>query len=60
MEELLRLTMENNEMLRRILAYIDKVESPAYIEQRQMTSFLINCAANSADRMQGMMNKRNV
>lgn len=50
-EEILRLTRENNEMLKRICAYIDKIESPQYMEQRQMTSFLINCAADAFGEM---------
>lgn len=58
MEELMRLTRENNEMLKRICAYIDKIESPQYAEQRQMTSFLINCAANELGEMKERMQQR--
>lgn len=56
MEELIRLARENNEMLKRICAYIDRIESPKYQEERQMLSFLINVAANelgeAKERMQ--------
>lgn len=50
-EELLRLTRENNEMLKRIVAYIEKVESPEYIDQKAMCSFAMNLAADFATEM---------
>lgn len=59
MEELIRLTRENNEMLKKLCAYVEKVESPQYAEQRQLTSFLINCAANSIAEMKERMQQRN-
>lgn len=55
MEELLRLARENNEMLKKLCAYVEKVESPQYTEQRQITSFLINCAANEIAEMKERM-----
>ena len=51
MEELLRLTRENNEMLKELCAYVRKIQTAEYAEQRQMQSFMINCAANTVDRM---------
>lgn len=47
MDELLRLTRENNEMLKRIVEYIDKVESPQYKENEDMKNMLINLVADS-------------
>lgn len=43
----MRLTKENNEMLHRIVAYIDKVESKAYQEREDMRNMAINLAADS-------------
>lgn len=57
MDELLRLTKENNEMLRRIVAYIDKVESKAYQEREDMRNMAINLAADSIIEVLG--NRRN-
>ena len=51
MEELIRLTRENNEMLKELCAYVRKIQTAEYAEQRQMQSFMINCAANTVDRM---------
>lgn len=57
MEDILTLLRENNAMLKHICAYIEKVESPQYQEQRQMTSFAINMTANQVygmlERQQG-------
>lgn len=47
MEELLKLTRENNEMLRKVCAYIDKVESPRYRENEDMKNMAINLTADS-------------
>lgn len=47
MEELLQLTRENNEMLKRLCAYIDKIESPQYKENEDMKNMLINLVADS-------------
>lgn len=46
MDELLRLTRENNEMLKRICAWLDKVESPAYRDSEDMREFAQNLLAN--------------
>lgn len=46
MEELLRLTRENNEMLKRIVAYIDKVDSDNYRMNEDMKQFAMNVAAD--------------
>lgn len=58
MEELLRLTRENNAMLKRICAYVDRIESPKYQEERQMLSFLINVAANELGEAKERMQQR--
>ena len=46
MEELLRLTRENNVMLKRICAYIDKVDSDNYRMNEDMKQFAMNVAAD--------------
>lgn len=46
MEELLRLTRENNEMLKRICGYIDKVDSESYRINEDMKQFAMNVAAD--------------
>lgn len=46
MEELLRLTRENNEMLKRICAYIDKVDSTSYRDNEDAKAFLSNVLAD--------------
>ncbi|MDE7345323.1 MAG: hypothetical protein K2N48_01120 [Muribaculaceae bacterium] len=46
MEELLRLTRENNAMLKRIVAYIDKVDSDNYRMNEDMKQFAMNVAAD--------------
>lgn len=51
MEELLRLTRENNEMLKRICAYIDKVDSADYRMNEDMKQFAINISANKASEI---------
>lgn len=51
MDELLRLTRENNEMLKRICAYIDKVDSADYRMNEDMKQFAINISANKASEI---------
>lgn len=46
MEELLRLTRENNVMLQRICAWLDKIESPQYRESEDIREFAQNVLAN--------------
>lgn len=46
MDELLRLTRENNVMLQRICAYIDKVDSDNYRMNEDMKQFAMNVAAD--------------
>lgn len=46
MDELLQLTRENNEMLKRICAYIDKVDSADYRMNEDMKQFAMNVAAD--------------
>lgn len=46
MEELLRLTRENNEMLKEIVGYIRKVESADYQNMSDFRAFLINLGAD--------------
>ena len=46
MEELLRLTRENNVMLQRICAYVDKVDSEDYRLNEDMKAFFSNVAAD--------------
>lgn len=46
MEELLRLARENNEMLNKITAYIDKIESLEYQRAQKENEFMMNVAAN--------------
>ena len=58
MEELLQLTRENNEMLKELLAYVRKIQTPEYQMERQMTSFAINLGANAADRMMECNNQQ--
>ena len=46
MEELLRLTRENNVMLKRICLWLDKIESPQYRESEDIREFAQNVLAN--------------
>lgn len=46
MDELLELTRENNAMLKRICAWLDKIESKSYREGEDMRGFVQNVAAN--------------
>lgn len=46
MEELLRLTRENNVMLKRLCAWLDKIESPQYRESEDIREFAQNVLAN--------------
>lgn len=46
MEELLRLTRENDVMLQRICAYVDKVDSEDYRLNADMKAFFSNVAAD--------------
>lgn len=46
MEELLRLTRENNQMLKRICAWLDKTESAEWQTNNDMREFVMNCVAN--------------
>lgn len=46
MEELLRLTRENNVMLQRICMWLDKIESPQYREHEDIREFAQNVLAN--------------
>lgn len=59
MEELLRLTRENNEMLKRICAYIDKVDSESYRMNEDMKQFAINLSANAVDKAMGRNQNNN-
>lgn len=51
MEELMQLTRENNEMLKRICAYIDKVDSESYRMNEDMKQLAINLSANAVDKV---------
>ncbi len=50
MEELLldlrKIVLENNQMLRRICNYLDKVESPEYRDMEDKRAFNVNVAAD--------------
>lgn len=46
MDELLRLLRENNEMLKRICAYVDKVDSASYRDNEDAKAFLSNVLAD--------------
>ena len=48
MDELLRLTRENNEMLKRICQWLDKIESPEYRDNEDFKGFFSNFVANIA------------
>lgn len=48
MEELLKLTRENNSMLSEILAYVRKVDSQQYRDGEDLRAFLINMCADVA------------
>lgn len=48
MEELLNLTRENNAMLKRVCAWLDKVESREYRDGEDFRAFLINMCADIA------------
>lgn len=45
-ERLLKLTEENNKMLKDIKAYVDKVSNPKTIDNDNVVDFLMNIAAN--------------
>lgn len=51
MEELLRLTRENNAMLKRICAWLDKIESDDYKMNEDLKQFAINLSANKASEI---------
>lgn len=44
--EILRLTRENNEMLKKVCAFIDRVESNDYQNQEEMRNLFTNLLAN--------------
>lgn len=46
MQELLKLTRENNEMLREVVEYIRKVDSTEYRDAADMKEFCFNVAAD--------------
>lgn len=46
MDELLRLTRENHEMLKRICAYIDKVDSASYRDNEDAKQMIFNILAD--------------
>lgn len=46
MEEILQLLKENNAMLKRIVAYIDKVESPEYRNSEDSKQLLFNLSSD--------------
>lgn len=46
LKELLELTRENNTMLKRVCAWLDKTESAEYQTNADMRDFAINCVAN--------------
>lgn len=46
MEELIRLTRENNQMLKRICAYIDKVDSASYRDNEDAKQVIFNILAD--------------
>lgn len=56
MEELLELTRENNRMLKRIVRYIDMVESPQYRDEEDKKQFFFNLLANVASEHRGQNN----
>ncbi len=45
-EELMSLVRENNAMLKRIIAYIEKVESPSFRDNKSFEDFMSNLVAN--------------
>lgn len=46
LKELLELTRENNQMLKRVCAYIDKVNSENYRMNEDLKQFAMNVAAD--------------
>ena len=53
-QEILTLLRENNEMLKRICVWLDKIESPEYRDNEDFKGFVSNFIANAAyDRCQG-------
>lgn len=46
MDELLRLTRENKEMLKRICVYIDKVDSTSYRDNEDAKQMILNIIAD--------------
>lgn len=57
MDEIKELLKDNNRMLKRITAYLDKIESPSYKENEDVRNMAINLAADSIIEMIG--NRRN-
>lgn len=45
-KEILELLRENNALLKRICAWLDKVESNQYRDSEDMKQFAMNCVAN--------------
>lgn len=45
-KEILELLRENNAMLKRVCAWLDKVESGDYRDSEDMKQFAMNCVAN--------------
>lgn len=45
-DRILELLEDNNRMLKRIFAYVEKVEDPKYIEQEHLREFLFNVGAD--------------
>lgn len=45
-DELLRLTRENNEMLKKALSYIDETQTDEYMETKLIREFMTNVVAN--------------
>lgn len=62
MEELIRLTRENNEMLKRICAWLDKTESAEWQTNNDMREFVMNCVANlvTQQRMDNSDNQKQI
>lgn len=62
MEELIRLTRENNVMLKRICAWLDKTESAEWQTNNDMREFVMNCVANlvTQQRMDNSDNQKQI
>lgn len=50
MEELRKLIEENNAMLKRVCAWIDKIESNQYRDSEDMKQLCVNVLANGLNR----------